>query len=56
MDPIVGDPGRSTIYSLVITIGSTYYVTQSVGECTTNLVSTCAETMLGRVDNTLHSN
>jgi hypothetical protein len=33
MDPTEGNPGRNTIYSVVLTVGSNYYVKHWVGQC-----------------------
>lgn len=56
MDPSVGNRGQSTVYSVVLLIGESLYVTQSVRQCSQEVVNNCAARMLSFVDKTIHPN
>lgn len=54
MDPSDNNNGYSTIYSVVITFGPTFYVTHTVGVCGARNLDTCSSQVLSGLDSATH--
>jgi hypothetical protein len=54
MDPSHGLVGHSTVYSVVLKIGQSFYLTQSVRQCSEEVVNGCVARLLSFVDKSIH--